>query len=199
MTTKNVDLLAELGNALEREHGDVLRGLLATTLAEFMDAEANALCGARYGERSGDRVNQRNGYRSRPFESRLGSLDLRVPKLRHGSYLPSFLEPRRRWEKAFVNVVSEAYVQGVSTRSVESLVEAMGARGMSRSEVSRMSSVLDAQVKEFRERPLGELAMPYVWFDALYVKVREGGRVVWAGGGSRLVRRRWSIGRRRVV
>jgi transposase-like protein len=171
-------LLAELGNALEETHGDVLREMLAETLATFMDAEANRLCGAAYGSRSSDRVNRRNGYRTRPLETRMGSLELRVPKLRQGSYLPSFVEPRRRWEKAFVNVVSEAYVQGVSTRSVESLVEAMGARGMSKSEVSRMASVLDEQVEEFRQRPLGERAMPYVWFDALYVKVREGGRVV---------------------
>ena len=178
MTKRNVDLLTELGNALEATHGDVLRDMLAETLAAFMDAEANRLCGAAYGSRSSDRVNRRNGYRSRPLETRLGSLELRVPKLRQGSYLPSFVEPRRRWEKAFVNVVSEAYVQGVSTRSVESLVEAMGARGMSKSEVSRMASVLDEQVEEFRQRPLGERAMPYVWFDALYVKVREGGRVV---------------------
>jgi len=178
MTKRNVDLMTELGNALKAEHGDVLRGMLAETLAVFMDGEADALCGAGYAERSESRVNQRNGYRPRPLQTRLGELELQVPKLRQGSYLPSFLEPRRRWEQAFVNVVAEAYVLGVSTRSVETLVEAMGAKGMSKSEVSRMAAVLDDQVAAFRERPLGEKAMPYVWFDALYVKVREGGRVV---------------------
>lgn len=178
MTMRNVDLVTQLGNALEGQHGDVLREMLAQALAAFMEAEVNALCGADYGERSPERKNSRNGYRERPFDTRLGTIDLKVPRVRQESYLPSFISPRRRWEQAFVNVVSEAYVQGVSTRSVENLVEAMGAKGMSRSEVSRMSAVLDEQVKVFRERPLGDRAMPYVWIDAMYVKVRENGRVV---------------------
>ena len=178
MTTRNVELIELLGNCLKSEHGDTLREMLAVTLKAFMDAEVRERCGAEYGERSAGRTNQRNGYRSRPLETRLGSLELQVPKLRKSSYFPSFLEPRRRWEKAFVSVVAEAYVEGVSTRSVEDLVAAMGARGMSKSEVSRMAEVLDDQVKAFRERPLGEKAMPYVWLDAMYVKVRENGRVV---------------------
>jgi len=178
MTTRNVDLLTELGNLLEGGHGDVLREMLSTVLHTVMSAEAEAACGAEYGQRSNGRTNHRNGYRIRPFETRVGSMDLKVPKLRKGSYFPSFLEPRRRWEKAFVNVVAEAYVEGVSTRSVEDLVEAMGAKGMSKSEVSRMAAVLDDQVAAFRARPLGERAMPYVWLDAMYVKVRENGRVV---------------------
>ena len=178
MTTRNVDLMEMIGNAMEAEHGDVLREMLAETLRMYMDAEVGEVCGAGHGKRSDARVNHRNGYRPRPFETRLGSIDLRVPKVRRGAYFPSFLEPRRRWEKAFVNVVAEAYVQGVSTRSVEDLVEAMGAKGMSRSEVSRMASVLDGQVEDFRARPLGEKKMPYVWFDAMYLKVRENHRVV---------------------
>jgi putative transposase len=151
--------------------------VLYEALVRFMDAEVGVLCQAGYGERAKERVTSRNGYRERPFETRLGSLELKIPKLRQGSYLPSFLEPRRRWEKAFVNVVSEAYVKGVSTRKVEDLVEAMGAKGMSRSEVSRMAKVLDEQVDEFRSRTLEE-EFPYLWLDALYIKVREGTRVV---------------------
>lgn len=172
MTESNVELLSVLGKALESEHGDVLRELLATQLQQVMNAEVTSLCGADYGAR-GDRQNRRNGYRPRALETRLGTLDLSVPKLREGSYYPSFLEPRRRWEKAFVNVVCEAYIKGVSTRRVEDLVEAMGAKGMSKSEVSRMAKTLDDQVASFRERPLGERAFPYVWLDAMYIKVRE--------------------------
>ena len=178
MTTRNVDLLTELGNVLEGGRGDVLREMLSTVLHAVMAAEVEAACGAEYGQRSDGRTNHRNGYRARPFETRVGSMDLQVPKLRKGTYFPSFLEPRRRWEKAFVNVVAEAYVEGVSTRSVEDLIEAMGAKGVSKSEVSRMAAVLDDQVTAFRARPLGERAMPYVWLDAMYVKVRENGRVV---------------------
>ena len=178
MTRRNVELLDLLGNAMEAEHGDVLRGMLAEALKAFMEGEVAELCGADLHARSEDRTNHRNGYRPRPLETRLGSIELQVPKVRRGTYFPSFLQPRRRWEKAFVNVVAEAYVQGVSTRSVEDLVEAMGAKGMSKSQVSRMSSVLDDQVEAFRSRPLGEKAMPYVWFDAMYLKVRENKRVV---------------------
>jgi len=178
MTMTNVELLTELGNVLENDPTDTMRQMLQTMLQNVMEAEVNARCGAGYGERTSDRSNQRNGYRPRALETRVGSMELQVPKMRKGSYFPSFLQPRRRWERAFVNVVSEVYVQGVSTRSVEDLVEAMGAKGMSKSEVSRMAGVLDSQVAAFRGRPLGERAMPYVWFDAMYIKVREGGRVV---------------------
>jgi len=159
-------------------HQDVLRAMLAMTLREVMAAEVTALCGAEPGERSPDRSAQRNGYRDRALETRLGTMALEIPKLRKGTYFPSFLEPRRRWEQAFVNVVATAYVEGVSTRKVEELVEAMGAKGMSKSEVSRMAASLDEQVTAFRERRLDHVEFPYVWLDALYVKVREGGRIV---------------------
>ena len=156
---------------------DYFRELLAKALVEVMEAEVTALCSAPYAARTEERQNSRNGYRERDLETRLGTVPLSIPRVRQGTYLPSFLEPRRRWEQAFVNVVSEAYVLGVSTRKVEELVEAMGARGMSKAEVSRMASSLDEQVRAFRERTL-ERAYPYVWLDALYVKVREGGRTV---------------------
>ena len=178
MTPKvNVDPMTTLGEMLQSGHGDALLAMLAHVLREVMNAEASMVCGAGLGERSTDRENQRNGYRDRPFETRLGTLELAVPKLRHGSYFPSFLTPRRRWEQAFVNVVATAYVEGVSTRKMEELVEAMGAKGMSKSEVSRMAASLDEQVKAFRERRL-EKEFPYLWLDAMYVKVREGGRIV---------------------
>jgi putative transposase len=178
MTDKRkVDLMSVMSNVLEGEHGDVLKAALSEMLHAVMDAQVSQLCGAEYGERSPERVNSRNGTRPRPLETRLGTVELEIPKLRTGSYLPPFVQPRRRWEQAFVNVVAEAYVMGVSTRKVESLVEAMGARGMSKSEVSRMAAVLDDQVKEFRSRPL-EGEYPYVWLDGMYLKVREGGRIV---------------------
>jgi putative transposase len=177
MTEETVDLSAAMGNLLEHSHGDVLRSILAKALHQIMEAEVSTLCGAGYGERCNERENQRNGYRLRPLETRVGHIDLSVPKLRQGSYLPSFVEPRRRWEQAFVAVVAEAYVHGVSTRKVEELVEAMGAKGMSKTEVSRMAQSLDEQVTAFRTRKFDK-AFPYVWFDALYVKVREGGRIV---------------------
>jgi len=172
-----VDLMNLVGNMLEGQHGDFLRQSLSAVLHAFMDAEVQQRCGADYGQRSADRLNSRNGTRPRELETRLGTVELGIPKLRQGSYFPSFLTPRRRWEQAFVNVVSEAYVLGVSTRKVEDLVEAMGAKGMSKSEVSRMAAVLDGQATEFRERTL-EGDFPYVWLDAIYLKVREGGRVV---------------------
>jgi transposase-like protein len=136
-----------------------------------------SLCQAEAGERSPLRENSRNGYRDRDWETRLGSVDLQIPKLRKGSYFPCFLEPRRAWEHAFVNVVAEAYVCGISTRKVEKLIEAMGAKGMSKSEVSRMAKVLDADVASFRERALAG-SFRYIYLDAMYPKVREGMRVV---------------------
>jgi len=174
---QNVDLREIVGKLLTENNGDLLRGLLVRVLHDVMDAEVSAQCNAAYAERTPGRTNSRNGIRERALETRLGTVDLAIPKLRHGSYFPSFVEPRRRWEQAFVSVVAEAYVQGVSTRKVEELVEAMGARGMSKSEVSRMAGVLDDEVRVFRERPL-EGEFPYVWLDAMYVKVREAHRVV---------------------
>lgn len=142
-----------------------------------MESDIAGICQAAPGERTPIRENQRNGYREREFQTRLGELTLPIPKLRRGSYFPAFLEPRRRWEQAFVNVAAEAYVVGVSTRKVEALVEALGCRGMSKSEVSRLAQELDGEVEAFRNRPL-EGPFRYLWLDALYPKVREGGRVV---------------------
>jgi len=180
MAQKDVDAVELVRNMLEMPGGrEGLLGMLSDMLHAVMEAEVTARCGASYGERSDDRLNQRNGTRQRPFETRMGTVELMIPRLRKESYLPSFVEPRRRWEKAFVNVVCEAYVHGVSTRKVEELVEAMGARGMSKSEVSRMAKALDDHVDAFRSRPLGELRTPYLWLDALYEKVRDArGRTV---------------------
>lgn len=172
-----VDLVNAMSNILENQHGDMLRDALSTVLHALMDVQVSEVCGAGYGERSAERQNSRNGSRPRVLETRLGTVELDIPKLRQGSYFPPFLQPRRRWEQAFVNVVAEAYVAGVSTRKVEAVVESMGAQGMSKSEVSRMAAVLDEQVEAFRKRTLeGEFA--YVWLDGMYLKVREGGRIV---------------------
>lgn len=174
----DVEDLTVLSNTLVRDQPDFLRELLKQALREVMETEVSALTSARHGERSLDRENHRNGYRGRVLETRVGSIPLQIPRVRKGSYYPSFLEPRRRWEKAFVNVVSEAYVLGVSTRKVEDLMEAMGAQGVKRSEVSRMAKVLDQEVSAFRNRPLGAQAHPYLWLDAIHIKTRYLGRVV---------------------
>ena len=174
---KSTEMTALLASALADGGKNGLLELLSATLHLLMDAEVDARCGAGYGERSADRVNSRNGSRDRLLETRLGSVDLAIPKLRKDSYFPSFLTPRRRWEQAFVNVVATAYVEGVSTRAMDNLVQAMGIEGISRSEVSRMAKSLDEQVGVFRGRPLGEKAYPYVWLDAMYVKVRIAKRV----------------------
>ncbi len=156
---------------------DLLREMIAFVTARMMDMEVEGLTGAAHGERSDDRMNSRNGYRTRAWETRAGSVPLAIPKLRKGSYFPSFLEPRRASEKALVAVIQEAYIQGVSTRSVDELVKAMGMTGISRSQVSRLCEDIDVRVKTFLSRPL-EGSWPYLWIDATYVKVREGGRVV---------------------
>jgi transposase-like protein len=151
--------------------------MLAKMASMAMEQEAEALCGAPRGSRSESRSNSRNGYRSRPWDTRAGSIELQIPKLRRGSYFPSFLEPRRRAEKALVSVIQEAYLQGVSTRAVDDLVKAQGAGGVSKSEVSRLCEEVEAHVAEFLSRPL-EGEFPYVWLDGTYVKVRDGGRIV---------------------
>ncbi len=144
-----------------------------------MSAEADVVCGAPYGEVSPDRVNRRNGYRTRRWDTRAGSIDLRIPKLRAGSYFPDWLlDARRRSERAFIQVVSEAYVRGVSTRRVEGLVETLGISSLSKSQVSEMAASLDEVVTDFRNRPLDADPYTYVWADALTMKVREGGRIV---------------------
>ena len=139
--------------------------------------EVEGLTGAAYGERSVVRVNQRNGYRERAWETRAGTVDLAIPKLRKGTYFPGFLEPRRAAEKALVAVIQEAYVHGVSTRSVDDLVKSMGMTGISKSQVSRLCTEIDERVHAFLERPI-EGSWPYLWIDATYVKVREAGRIV---------------------
>lgn len=156
---------------------DVVRQLLGHIVQRLMDFEIEQRCGAEYGERSDERTNSRNGYRDRLWETRAGSIDLRIPKLRRGAYFPGFLEPRRTAEKALVAVVQEAYIQGVSTRSVDELVKAMGMTGISKSQVSRLCSEIDERVGAFLNRPI-EGDWPYLWIDATYVKVRQAGRIV---------------------
>jgi putative transposase len=151
---------------LTSEHADVLRDSVAWLVAELMDAEVGELTGAELGERAPDRrQTQRNGYRPRRWDTRVGELELAIPKLRTGSYFPSFLEPRRRAEQALVAVVQEAYVNGISTRKVDRLVEQLGLRGMIKDTVSRLCRGLDEQVTVFCERPLAG-AYPYLWLDA---------------------------------
>ena len=166
-------------DAVERmlsEHGDVVRESVAFMVRELIEAEVSQLVGAELGERSEDRSTHRNGYRHRRWDTRAGTIDVAVSKLRQGSYLPSFLEPRKRHEQALVAVVQEAYVNGVSTRKVDRLVEQMGLQGLSKDQVSRMCSGLDDQVQAFRDRPL-EGRYPYVWLDAKIERVRDQGSV----------------------
>jgi putative transposase len=158
------------------EQADVVREAVRTVVAELMEAEIAELAGAARYERSPERTAQRNGYRQRGWDTRVGSLELAIPRLRSGSYFPSFLEPRRRSEQALVAVVAEAYVNGVSTRKVERLVAQLGVESMSRSTVSRLCKTLDEQVTIFRERPL-EGSYPYLWLDAKAERVREPGEV----------------------
>ena len=159
---------------LASEHADVLCERVAWMVAELMEAEVTAMVGAELGQRTPERVAQRNGYRTRAWDTRVGALELRIPRLRTGSYFPSFLEPRRRAEQALVAVVQEAYVNGVSTRRVDRLVEQLGIAGMSKDQVSRLCRGLDEQVRAFRERPL-EGRYPYLWLDAKVERVREPG------------------------
>lgn len=148
------DRMALIELAEKHADGDLLRELGELVLQRLMDAEAEQRCGAGRHERSEGRVNQRNGYRERTLETRLGTMDLRIPKLRTGSYLPSFLEPRKASEQALVAVVQEAYVKGISTRKVDDLVQAMGMSGISKSQVSRLCEELDERVEAFLNRPL---------------------------------------------
>ena len=156
---------------------DLLREMIGFAAHRLMELEVEGLTGAGYGERSPDRVAQRNGYRERDWETRAGTVELRIPKLRQGSYFPGFLEPRRMAEKALTAVIQEAYVHGVSTRSVDELVRALGMTGISKSQVSRLCGEIDEKVAAFLDRPL-EGDWPYLWLDATYVKTRIGGRVV---------------------
>ena len=179
MVEHTMDMQGWLRKQLEEAHPDLLRAMVKDFAEALMGTEADALCGAGYGERSPERVNRRNGYRERDWDTRVGSIELAVPKLREGSYFPDWLlQPRRRAEQALVSVVADAYLAGVSTRRVEKLVQQLGIDRMSKSQVSRLSKSLDEIVDDFRSRPLDGGPYPYLTLDALVVKSREGGRTV---------------------
>lgn len=179
MTKNNMDRLAWLRKMLAEADVDVMREMLKIFAEELMGAEADPICGAAYGERTDERTNSRNGYRGRDFDTRVGTIELAVPKLRRGSYFPDWLlENRRRAERALVAVIAECYVKGVSTRRVDGLVKTPGIESISRSQVSRMAKNLDDEVAAFRSRPLDAGPYPYIRLDALSIRVREGGRVV---------------------
>jgi len=177
MAKPRMDLSAFVGKLLEEHDGDVLREGVRVLAQALMESEVTTLVGAERHERSDERTAYRNGTRVRTWDTRVGTVDLAIPKVRPGTYFPSLLQPRRRAEQALLTVVQEAYVHGVSTRKVDDLVKALGLDGISKSEVSRICADLDPVVEAFRTRPLtGE--HPYVWLDATYHKVRIDGRVV---------------------
>lgn len=179
INTTNMDALEWLRKHLDEGGDDLVREMVKAFAERLMGADADAICGAGYGEVSAERVNSRNGYRDRRWDTRAGTIELAIPKLRSGSYYPDWLlEPRRRAEKALVAVVADAYLRGVSTRRVDKLVQTMGIEGISKSQVSRMAGELDEMVTEFRNRPLDNGPYTYVWTDALTQRVREGGRIV---------------------
>jgi putative transposase len=174
-----MDVQEWLRKQLEEASPDLLRAMVKDFAEALMGAEADALCGAPYGERSPERITKRNGYRERDWDTRVGSIELAIPKLRAGSYFPDWLlQSRRRAEQAFVSVIADAYLAGVSTRRVEKLVQQLGVERMSKSQVSRLAKSLDAIVEDFRTRPLERAPFPYLTLDALQVKCREGGRTV---------------------
>jgi len=180
MATPTMDIIDAIRNRTgdDTTNSDFLNDALSTLLHGLMEAEVNAQAGAARGERSLERVAQRNGYRERRWDTRAGTIDLAIPRLRTGSYYPSFLEPRRRSEQALLAVIQQAYIEGVSTRRVDDLIRALGCEGISKSDVSRICADLDTVVNAFRNRPLDNGPYPYLWLDALTQKVRENGRVV---------------------
>ena len=170
--------MMQLQGLLEKSaDADVLREMIGFASQRLMDLEVEARTGAGYGEKHPARLAQRNGYRERDWQTRAGTVELKIPKLRQGSYFPSFLEPRRMTEKALTAVIQEAYIQGISTRSVDDLVKAMGGTAISKSQVSRLCEEIDTRVGAFLDRPI-EGDWPYLWIDATYVKVRQEGRIV---------------------
>src|ERR671920_1514210 len=175
----SVDPAQLLEEHLASASPDLVREMIATFANAMMSAQADQVCGAGYGQRSEDRTNQRNGYRAREWDTRAGTVELAIPKLRSGSYFPDWLlQHRRRAEQALVSVVATSYLLGVSTRRVEKLAEQLGVKQLSKSQVSEMATHLDAQVEAFRNRPLDAAHYTFVWMDALTVKVREHGRTV---------------------
>src|SRR3954452_22791078 len=180
MTVKtSIDPARLLEEQLAQASPDLLRELLQTFINTLLSAEADVVCGAEYGTVSPERVNQRNGYRHRDFDTRAGTVDLAVPKLRQGSYFPDWLlERRKRAERALTSVVATCYLLGVSTRRMDKLVQSLGITGLSKSQVSEMAKDLDEHVEQFRTRPLHDGPYTFVAADALTMKVREGGRVV---------------------
>jgi transposase-like protein len=176
MAKGRMDLNEFVGKLLAEQDGDVLREGIRVLAQALMESEVAGLIGAERHERTSERAGYRNGYRLRTWDTRVGTIELAIPKIRPGSYFPSLLEPRRRAERALLAVVQEAYVHGVSTRKVDDLLKALGLDGMSKSEVSRICTELDVEVEAFRSRPItGE--HPYLWIDATYHKVRQDGRV----------------------
>src|SRR6187431_83167 len=171
------DMMSLRALLAKNSDADLLREMIGFAAHRLMELEVESLTGAAHGERSADRITYRNGYRERDWETRAGTVELRIPKLRKGSYFPGFLEPRRMAEKALTAVIQEAYVQGVSTRSVDELVKAMGGTGVSKSQVSRLCEDIDDRVQAFLNRPI-EGHWPYLWIDATYLKSRQGGRIV---------------------
>ncbi len=179
MADDRMAVLDTVRKAIAEGDADFLREGVRVLAQAVMEAEVTELTGAPKGARDPEaRRDHRNGYRERRWDTRVGTIELAVPRVRDGSYVPSLLEPRRRAERALLSVVSEAYVSGVSTRRVDDLVRALGIEGISKSEVSRVCADLTTQVDAFRSRPLGETACPYLFLDATYLKVRERGRVV---------------------
>jgi len=179
MVKEKVGSLAWLRKQVEAADKDLLREIVKGMVEALMSAEADNICGAPYRRTSSERVNRRNGYRERRWDTRVGTIDLAIPRLREGSYFPDWLlEPRRRVERALVQVVTECYVRGVSTRRVDGLVRALGLEGMRKSQVSELAKELDTLVEEFRDRPLDDGPYTFMWLDAMTQRCREGGRVV---------------------